>query len=104
MSSDPERRIDLLANRVKGLRHAVRLGNFRWAQQLRLGLAAHLKDFEGPLHDDVAHLFETSGLWLRNMGDRHDAKRQVEQIIRRIIPRLRTGYRRWVTRRRRGPH
>jgi hypothetical protein len=90
MSSDLEKRIELLASRVKGLRHAVRLDNFRRAQQLRMGLAAHLKDFEGPLRDDVAQLFEISGLWLRNVGDRHDAKRQVQQIIRRIIPRLTT--------------
>jgi hypothetical protein len=94
MSGDRERRIDLLASRVKGLRQAVRLDNFRWAQRLRLGLAAHLKDFKGPLRDDVALLFEISGLWVRNVGDRHDAKRQVQRIIRRVIPRLKTRYRR----------
>ena len=43
---------------------------------------------ERPLRDDVAWLFEISGLWLRNVGDRHDTKRQVQRMIRRILPRL----------------
>jgi hypothetical protein len=37
---------------------------------------------------DVARLFEVSGLWVRNIGDRHHTKRQVQRIIRRIIQRL----------------
>jgi hypothetical protein len=37
-----------------GLRHAIRLGNFRSAQRLRAGLVAYSKDLKGPLRDDVA--------------------------------------------------
>jgi hypothetical protein len=55
---------------------------------LRMGVAAYLRHLERPLRDDVARLFEISGLWLRNVGDRHDTKRQVQRMIRRILPRL----------------
>ena len=80
--------LELLSGRVKALRLAVHLDNFRLAQRLRMGLAAYLRHLERPLRDDVARLFEISGLWLRNVGDRHDTKRQVQRMIRRILPRL----------------
>jgi hypothetical protein len=80
--------LELLSGRVKALRLAVDLDNFRLAQRLRMGLAAYLSHLERPLRDDVARLFEISGLWLRNVGDRHDTKRQVQRMIRRILPRL----------------
>ena len=80
--------LELLSGRVKALRLAVDLDNFRLAQRLRMGLAAYLRHLERPLRDDVARLFEISGLWLRNVGDRHDTKRQVQRMIRRILPRL----------------
>jgi hypothetical protein len=80
--------LELLSGRVKALRLAVDLDNFRLAQRLRMGLAAYLRHLERPLRDDVARLFEISGLWLRNVGDRHDTKRQVQGMIRRILPRL----------------
>ena len=80
--------LELLSGRVKALRFAVRLDNFRRAQRLRMGLAAYLRHLEKPLRDDVARLFEISGLWLRNVGDRHETKRQVQRMIRRILPRL----------------
>ena len=57
--------LELLSGRVKALRFAVRLDNFRRAQRLRTGLAAYLRHLEKPLRDDVARLFEISGLWLR---------------------------------------
>jgi len=93
MSSDHEQRFEVLGNRVNGLRHAVRLDNFRSAQRLRAGLGGYLKDLKGPLRDDVAHLFELTGVWLRNVDDRHEAKRQIQKVIRRIVVRLR-GYQR----------
>ena len=68
--------LKLLFGRVKALRLAVHLDNFRLAQRLRMGLAAYLRHLEKPLRDDVARLFEISGLWLRNVGDRHVTKRQ----------------------------
>lgn len=58
MSSDHEQRFGMLANRVNGLRQAVRLDNFRSAQRLRAGLVAYVKDLEGPLREDIAHLYE----------------------------------------------
>jgi predicted ATPase len=30
-----------------------------------------------PLHDALKELFEISGLWVRNVGNRHDAKRHI---------------------------
>jgi hypothetical protein len=78
----------LLSGRVKGLRRAIQLDNFKLAQRQRMGLAAYLRHLEDPKRNDVAQLFEVSGLWIRNVGDRHDTKRQTLWMIRRIIPRL----------------
>jgi hypothetical protein len=78
----------LLVARVRALRRAVRVDNFRLAQRLRMGLALYLRHLEGPLRNDVARLFEVSGLWVRNVGDRHRTKRNVQRISRRIIQRL----------------
>jgi hypothetical protein len=77
-----------LSDRVKALRYAILLDDFRLAQHLRMGLAVYLRHLQGPLRDDVAQLFEISGLWLRNVGDRHQTKRQIQQIIRHILPRV----------------
>src|SRR5262249_1128885 len=77
-----------LAARVKALRRAVRVDNFRLAQRLRVGLGLYLRHLEEPLLKDVERLFEVSGLWVRNIGDRHHTKRQIQRIIRRIIQRL----------------
>ena len=77
-----------LAARVKALRRAVRVDNFRLAQRLRMGLGLYLKHVEEPLRNDLARLFEVSGLWVRNIGDRRQTKRNIQRIIRRIIPRL----------------
>jgi hypothetical protein len=78
----------LLVARVRALRHAVRVDNFRLAQRLRMGLVLYLRHLEEPLRNDVARLFEVSGFWVRNIGDRHQTKRNVQRISRRIIQRL----------------
>jgi hypothetical protein len=82
----------LLAARVKALRRAVRVDNFRLAQRLRMGLALCLRRLEEPLRNDVARLFQVSGLWVRNVGDRHQTKRNIQRISRRIIRRLSTPH------------
>jgi hypothetical protein len=74
-----------LAARVKALQRAVGLDNFRSANRLRMGLAAYLRHLEKPLRDNVARLFEISGLWIRNVSNRHQTKRQIQRMIRRII-------------------
>jgi hypothetical protein len=81
--------LSLLVARVKALRRAVRVDNFRLAQRLRTGLVLYLRYLEQPLRNDVARLFEVSGLWVRNVGDRHQTKRNIQRICRRIIQRLR---------------
>ena len=48
----------------------------------------YLRHLEEPLRNDVARLFQISRLWVRNIGNRHHTKRQIQRIIRRIIPRL----------------
>jgi hypothetical protein len=53
-----------------------------------MGLALNLRHLDKPLRKDVARLFEISGLWVRNVGDRRQTKRNIQQIIRRIIQRL----------------
>jgi hypothetical protein len=80
--------LSLLVARVKALRRAVRADNFRLAQRLRMGLVLYLRHLKQPLRNDVARLFEVSGLWVRNIGDRHDTKRNIQRISRRIIQRL----------------
>jgi hypothetical protein len=67
----------LLVARVKALGRAVRVDNFRLAQRLRMGLVLYLRHLEEPLRKDVARLVEVSGLWVRNVGDRHHTKRQI---------------------------
>jgi hypothetical protein len=78
----------LLATRVRALCRAVRVDNIRLAQRLRVGLGLYLKHLEGPLRNDVGRLFEVSGLWVRNIGNRHQTKRDIQRISRRIIQRL----------------
>ena len=82
--------LELLSGRVKALRLAVDLDNFRLAQRLRMGLALYLRHLKEPLRNDVERLVRVSGLWVRNVGDRHWTKRNIQRIIRRIIPRLNT--------------
>jgi hypothetical protein len=80
--------LSLLVARVTALRRAVRVDNFRLAQRLLMGLVLYLRHLEQPLRNDVARLFEVSGLWVRNVGDRHHTKRNIQRISRRIIQRL----------------
>ena len=80
----------LLVARIKGLRSAVRGDNFRMAQRLRLALPLYIRHLETPLRNDVARLFDVSGLWVRNVGARRETKRSTLQILRRIISRLKT--------------
>ena len=80
--------VTLLVARIKGLRSAVRGDNFRMAQRLRLALPLYVRHLETPLRRDIARLFDVSGLWVRNVGDRRHTKRSTLQIIRRIISRL----------------
>jgi hypothetical protein len=78
----------LLVARVKALRDAVRADNFRMAQRMRLALPLYIRRLEAPLRNDIVRLFEVSGLWVRNTGDRRQTKRSTLQIIRRILSRL----------------
>ena len=71
---------------------AVRVDNFRLAQRLRMGLALYLRHLKEPLRNDVERLVRVSGLWVRNVGDRHRTKRNIQRIIRQIIPRLNTPH------------
>jgi hypothetical protein len=88
MSKGLRKGFQFLAARVKALRRAVRVDNFRLAQRLRMGLGLYLKHLEEPLRNDVARLFEVSGLWVRNVGDRRQTKRDIQRIVRRVIQRL----------------
>ena len=57
-----------LAGRIKGLRYAVCLNDFKLAQRFRMGLAVTLRHLDEPVRDDVARLIDVSGLWVRNVG------------------------------------
>jgi hypothetical protein len=77
-----------LAGRIKGLRYAVRLNDFRLAQRLRMALAVTLRHLDQPVRDEVARLVDLSGLWVRNVGDRHENKREIQKLVRDIVPQL----------------
>jgi hypothetical protein len=76
---------------VQGLSYVIRLNNLKTAQHLRARLGWVLRHQGGlakPLHAELKELFAISGLWVRNVGDRHDTKQQTQRLIRRIISRL----------------
>jgi hypothetical protein len=77
-----------LAGQIKGLRYAVRLNDFKLAQRLRMGLAVTLRHLDEPVRDEVARLVDLSGLWVRNVGDRHKNKREIQKLARDIAPQL----------------
>ena len=77
-----------LVARVMALRTAVRADKFRVAQRVRVALPLYVRQLAAPLRKDIARLFEVSGLWVRNVGDRRQTKRSTLQVIRRIISRL----------------
>jgi hypothetical protein len=43
------------------------------------------------VRDEVARLVDISGLWLRNIGDRHKRKREIDRLARDIVPHLGRG-------------
>jgi hypothetical protein len=76
---------------VRGLSYVVRLNDIKTAQHFRARLAGVLRrphDLAKPLHGDLKELFEISGLWVRNVGERRDLKLQIRLLIRRIVERL----------------
>jgi hypothetical protein len=73
---------------VQSLSYVVRLNDLKTAQHLRarlIGVLSRPHNLAKPLHDDLKELFEISGLWVRNVGNRHDIKLQIQRLIRRII-------------------
>ena len=82
---------------VQSLSYVVRLNDLKTAQHLRAKLAWALRrphNLAKPLHDELKELFEISGLWVRNVGNRHDIKLQIQRLISRMVPRLKIQPRR----------
>jgi hypothetical protein len=81
-----------LSDLLQSLSCSVRLYDLRTTQHLRaklsLALRHHQSDLAKPLHDNLKELFAISGLWVRNVGSRHDTQRQIRRLIRYIMPRL----------------
>jgi hypothetical protein len=76
---------------VQSLSYVVRVDDLKTAQSLRVRLALvlrHPKGLTKSLLAELTQLFAISGLWVRNVGDRHQTKRHIQQLIRRILPRL----------------
>ena len=69
---------------IKGLRYAVRLNDFKLAQRLRMALTATLRHIDEPVRDEVARLVDISGLRVRNIGDRHKRKREIDRLAGEI--------------------
>ena len=79
---------------VQGLSYVVRLNDFKTAQHRRAKLTWVLRsphDLTKPQHHDLKELFAISGLWVRDVGDRHDIELQIRRLMRRIARRLRYG-------------
>ena len=76
----------------QGLSYVVRLNDVKTAQHLRTRLAlflTHLGGLAKPLHAELkVAILVVSGVWVRSPSYRHESKVQVQQLIRRIIPRL----------------
>ena len=56
---------------------------------VRVRLALVLRQPKGlakSLHAELTQLFAISGVWVRNVSDRHDTKRHIQELIRRILP------------------
>jgi hypothetical protein len=80
---------------VQSLSYVVRLNDLKTAQRLRVRLALVLRQPKGlakSLHAELAQLFGISGVWVRNVGDRHQTKRHIQQLIRRILPSLKVRW------------
>jgi hypothetical protein len=76
---------------VQSLSYVVRLNDLKAAQHFRARLAWVLRrphDLAKPMHVDLKELFEVSGLWVRNVGERRDIKLQMRRLIRRIVQRV----------------
>ena len=74
---------------VQSLSYVVRLNDLKTAQRLRVRLALVLRQPKGlakSLHAELTQLFAISGVWVRNVSDRHDTKRHIQELIRRILP------------------
>ena len=81
---------------VRSLSYVVRLSDIKTAQHFRAKLAWVLRGAHNlamPLHGDLKELFEISGLWVRNVGERHALKLQIRRLIRRIVERIKVGRR-----------
>ena len=76
---------------VQSLSYLVRLNDFKTAQNIRARLAWVLRkpsDLAKARRDELDDLFEVTGQWVRNIGNRHDTKLQIQELIRGIVPRL----------------
>ena len=72
---------------VRSLSYVVRLNDLKTAQHFRARLALVLRrpsDLAKP-DGDLTELFETIGLWVRNVGNRYDTKLQIRRLI---VPRV----------------
>jgi hypothetical protein len=81
---------------VQGFSYVIRVNDFKIAQHLRARLAGALRrphNLPKPLHDDLKDLLEISGLWVRNVRNRHDIKLQIRRLTRSIVPQLRLAKR-----------
>jgi hypothetical protein len=84
---------------VKSLEYLVRLNDLKTAQHFRARLALalrHPNDLPKPSHDDLKELFSITGLWVRNIGDRHDTSKRIRHLVHRIIAKLKTRRSAWA--------
>jgi hypothetical protein len=82
---------------VRSLSYVIRLNDLKTSQHLRARLARVLRrpnSLAKPLRGDLKELFEISGLWVRNVGNRHDSKLLIRRLIRRIVTRVKIQRRR----------
>jgi hypothetical protein len=78
-----------LCGLLKALRDTVRNNDFKVAQRLRFRLAGMKQHIEEGLHDQLEKLSEISGQWIRGVGNRHEDKVLIKQLIERALRRFR---------------
>ena len=79
---------------VQSLSYLVRLNDFKTAQNIRARLAWVLRkpsDLAKARRDELDDLFEATGQWVRNIGNRHETKLQIQELIRGIVRDLKSS-------------
>jgi hypothetical protein len=69
---------------ITNLRDAVRIDGVRATNHWRESLSSYA-GFGDPIRNNVTELFNLSGLWVRNRGNRAELKPKILQLVERLV-------------------